>query len=150
MKKIIFKGSGTAIITPFTDNGVNYKELAKMLEYQINEGTDSIIVCGTTGEASTMSDEEKKKTIKLVVDTVNKRIPVIAGTGSNDTKKVIEMTKYAESVGARGPGCKRFDHHRHKPSLRDPFDNRIHSHRGSPSCIHRHGYSSQQCPRVAR
>lgn len=99
MKKIIFKGSGTAIITPFTDNGVNYKELAKMLEYQINEGTDSIIVCGTTGEASTMSDEEKKKTIKLVVDTVNKRIPVIAGTGSNDTKKVIEMTKYAESVG---------------------------------------------------
>lgn len=99
MKKIIFKGSGTAIITPFTDNGVNYKELAKMLEYQINEGTDSIIVCGTTGEVSTMSDEEKKKTIKLVVDTVNKRIPVIAGTGSNDTKKVIEMTKYAESVG---------------------------------------------------
>ena len=99
MKKIIFKGSGTAIITPFIDNKVNFDELEKMLEFQINENTDSIIVCGTTGEASTMSDEERKATIKFTVDTVNKRIPVIAGTGGNDTKKVIEMSKYAESIG---------------------------------------------------
>ncbi len=99
MKKIVFKGSGTAIITPFTDTGVNYEELKKMIEFQIKEGTDSIIICGTTGEASTMSDQEKKETIKFTVDTVNKRIPVIAGTGGNDTKKVIEMSKYAESVG---------------------------------------------------
>ena len=99
MKKIIFKGSGTAIITPFTDKGINYEEFKKMIEFQIKEGTDSIIVCGTTGEASTMSDKEKKEVIKFTVDTVNKRIPVIAGTGGNDTKKVINMSKYAESVG---------------------------------------------------
>ena len=99
MKKIIFKGSGVAIITPFTDNGINFEALKEMLEFQIKEGTDSIIVCGTTGEAATMSDKEKQETIKFVVDTVNKRIPVIAGTGGNDTKKVIEMTKYAESIG---------------------------------------------------
>ena len=100
MKKIVFKGSGVALITPFTDTGVNYEELKKMIEFQIKEGTDSIIICGTTGEAATMSDEEKKETIKFAVDTVNKRIPVIAGTGGNNTKKVIEMTKYAEMIGA--------------------------------------------------
>lgn len=70
-----------------------------MLEFQIREGTDAIIVCGTTGESSTMTEKEKKETIKFVVDVVNKRIPVIAGTGSNCTKNAIEMSKYAESVG---------------------------------------------------
>jgi len=99
MKKIIFKGSGVAIITPFTNEGVNYLELRRMIEFQIKEGTDSIIVCGTTGEAATMSDDEKKETIKFTVDVVNKRVPVIAGTGGNNTKKVIEMSKYAEDVG---------------------------------------------------
>ena len=99
MKKIIFKGSGVALVTPFTSTGVNYEELKKMLEFQIKEGTDSIIICGTTGEASTMSDTEKKETIKYTVDTVNKSIPIIAGTGGNNTQKVIEMSKYAESVG---------------------------------------------------
>ena len=99
MKKIIFKGSGTALITPFTASGINYEELRKLLEFQIKEGTDSIIICGTTGEASTMSEEEKKAVIKYTVDTVNKRIPVVAGTGGNDTKKVIAMSQYAESVG---------------------------------------------------
>ena len=99
MKKIIFKGSGVAIITPFTSAGINFDEFKKMLEFQIKEGTDSIIVCGTTGESSTMSDKEKKDLIKFTVDTVNKRIPVIAGTGGNNTKNVIEMSKYAESVG---------------------------------------------------
>ena len=100
MKKVIFKGAGTAIITPFKGDYVNFKEFRKMIEFQINEGTDSIIVCGTTGEAATMSDEEKKETIKFTVDVVNKRIPVIAGTGGNNTKKVIEMTKYVENAGA--------------------------------------------------
>ena len=100
MKKIIFKGCGTAIITPFTEDGVNFDEFGKLLEDQIKNHVDAIIVCGTTGEASTMTLEEKKATIKYAIDKVAKRIPVIAGTGGNCTKSVIEMTKYAESVGA--------------------------------------------------
>lgn len=102
MKKVIFKGCGTAIATPFNEDGVNYKVFKDMIENQIKEGVDSIIVCGTTGESSTMSEAERKETIKFVVDTVNKRIPVIAGTGSNNTNSAIEMTKYAESVGVDG------------------------------------------------
>jgi len=102
MKKIIFKGCGTAIITPFTEDGVNFDEFGKLLEDQIKNHVDAIIVCGTTGEASTMTLEEKKATIKYAIDKVAKRIPVIAGTGGNCTKSVIEMTKYAESVGADG------------------------------------------------
>ena len=100
MKKIIFKGCGTAIITPFTKDGVNFEEFKKMIEFQIHEGADSIIVCGTTGESSTMTTEEKKETIKFAIDIANKRIPIIAGTGGNCTKTAIEMSKYAESVGA--------------------------------------------------
>ncbi|MBQ6992781.1 MAG: 4-hydroxy-tetrahydrodipicolinate synthase [Clostridia bacterium] len=100
MKKVIFKGCGTAIITPFTEDGVNFEEFKKLIEFQIAGGADSIIVCGTTGEASTMTVEEKKETIKFAIDVANKRIPIIAGTGGNCTKSVIEMTKYAEEVGA--------------------------------------------------
>ncbi|MBU3131442.1 4-hydroxy-tetrahydrodipicolinate synthase [Clostridium gasigenes] len=95
----IFKGSGVAIITPFTDKGVNYPKLKELIEWHISEGTDAIVVCGTTGEATTMTEEEKRITIKFTVDTVNKRIPVIAGTGSNNTQHSIEMSKYAQSVG---------------------------------------------------
>ena len=102
MKKIIFKGAGTAIATPFVENGINYKEFEKMLEFQIKEKIDSIIVCGTTGEASTMTEEEKKELIKFTVEKVNRKVPVIAGTGGNNTKQVIEMSKYAEKVGADG------------------------------------------------
>ena len=102
MKKILFKGCGTAIATPFTEDGVNFEEFRKLLEFQISEGADAIIVCGTTGESSTMTEEERKQTIKFAIDTVNKRIPVIAGTGGNNTKSAIEMSKYAESVGADG------------------------------------------------
>lgn len=98
----IFKGSGVAIITPFNEKGVDFGKLRELLEWQISEGTDAIIVCGTTGEATTMSEEEKKETIKFTVEVVNKRIPVIAGTGGNDTLKSIEMSKYAESVGVDG------------------------------------------------
>ena len=99
MKKIIFKGCGTAIITPFNEKGVNFEEFKKLIEFQIANKADSIIVCGTTGESSTMSLEERKQTIKFAVETVNKRIPVIAGTGGNCTASVIEFTKYAESIG---------------------------------------------------
>lgn len=98
----IFKGSGVAIITPFNEKGVDFDKLQELIEWQISEGTDAIIVCGTTGEATTMSELEKKETIKFTVDVVNKRIPVIAGTGGNDTLKSIEMSKYAESVGVDG------------------------------------------------
>jgi len=100
MKKIIFKGCGTAIITPFTKDGVNFPEFEKLINYQIEKGADSIIVCGTTGESSTMSVEEKKATIQFAIRIVNKRIPVIAGTGGNCTQSAIEMTKFAEEVGA--------------------------------------------------
>ena len=100
MKSIIFKGCGTAIITPFTKDGVNFEEFKKLINDQIANGADAIIVCGTTGESSTMTVEEKKATIEFAIKTVNKRIPVIAGTGSNCTQSAIEMTKFAESVGA--------------------------------------------------
>lgn len=99
----IFKGSAVAIVTPLTsDNKINYKKLRELIEWHIEEKTDAIVICGTTGEASTMTKEEKEKTIKFTVDTVNKRVPVIAGTGSNNTEVSIEMSKYAESVGVDG------------------------------------------------
>ena len=98
----LFKGSGVAIVTPFNKKGVDFDALEKLVEWHIQENTDAIIVCGTTGEASTMSLQEKKETIKFVVDIVNKRIPVIAGTGTNNTEASIEMSKWAESVGVDG------------------------------------------------
>lgn len=102
MKKIIFKGCGTAIATPFNENKVNFEEFGKLIEKQIKEGVDAIIVCGTTGESSTMIVEERKETIKFAIQKAEKRVPIIAGTGGNCTANVIEMTKYAESVGADG------------------------------------------------
>lgn len=103
MKNIIFKGCGTAMCTPFKEDGsINYEELEKFIEFQISNKVDSLIVCGTTGESATMSDEERKETIKFVVEKVNKRVPVIAGTGSNNTVSAIKMTKYAQEVGADG------------------------------------------------
>ncbi|ATD55285.1 4-hydroxy-tetrahydrodipicolinate synthase [Clostridium chauvoei] len=95
----IFKGSAVAIVTPFNNNGVNFEKLKELLEWHISEGTDAIVICGTTGEATTMTEKEKKETIKFTVDIVNKRIPVITGTGSNNTAAAIEMSKYAEKVG---------------------------------------------------
>lgn len=102
MKKILFKGCGTAITTPFNEQGVNFKEFKRLIEYQISEHADAIIVCGTTGESSTMTEEEKKDTISFAVKTVAGRIPVIAGTGGNNTSSVISMTKWAETVGVDG------------------------------------------------
>jgi len=98
----IFKGSGVAIITPFKNGNVNYIKLRELIEWHIKEKTDAIIICGTTGEASTMSRYERKKTIKFTVDVVDKRIPVIAGTGNNNTLETIKMCQYAESVGVDG------------------------------------------------
>ena len=101
MKKIVFQGSGVAIITPFTDdNKINFPELGKIIDDQIANHTDAIIITGTTGESATMSDEEHKAAIKFAVEHVNKKIPVIAGTGSNDTHYAIQLSQYAESVGA--------------------------------------------------
>ncbi len=95
----VFEGSGVAIVTPFNDEGVDYDKLKDLLEWHIKEGTDSIVICGTTGEATTMTENEKKTVIKFAVDVINNRIPVIAGTGSNNTLSAIEMSRYAQSVG---------------------------------------------------
>ncbi|NMB33074.1 MAG: 4-hydroxy-tetrahydrodipicolinate synthase [Clostridium sp.] len=100
MNKPIFTGAGVAIVTPFTQDGVNYEKLGELIDFQIKEGIDSIIVCGTTGEASTMPDDEHKAVIKFAVEKVAKRVPVIAGTGSNDTIHAISLSKYAQEVGA--------------------------------------------------
>lgn len=102
MKKTPFIGSGVALITPFDENTVNYKVLEELIEYQIANNTDAIIICGTTGEPATMTESEKKEVIRFTVEKVNKRIPVIAGTGTNCTRTAIEMSKYAESVGVDG------------------------------------------------
>ena len=100
MKKPIFKGAGVAIITPYTEDGVNFPELGRIIEDQIKNGTDAIVITGTTGESATMTDEEHRATIKFAVDQVKGRIPVIAGTGSNETAYAVELSQYAEEVGA--------------------------------------------------
>ena len=99
MKPIIFKGCGTALATPFDENGINFKVFGEMIENQIKNNVDALIVCGTTGESATMTEKERKDAIKFVVDIAKKRVPVIAGTGSNNTIQAIAMTKYAEEVG---------------------------------------------------
>ena len=101
MKNTVFTGAGVAIVTPmFPDGSIDYAGLGENIEYQIANGTDAIIICGTTGESSTMTDEEHVECIRYCVEKVNKRVPVIAGTGSNDTKYAIELSKEAEKLGA--------------------------------------------------
>ncbi len=100
MKTPVFTGSAVALITPFNENGVDYPKLAELVEYHVANKTDAIVVCGTTGEPSTMPDPEHKAVMKFVIEKVAKRIPVIAGTGSNDTAHAIELSVYAEEVGA--------------------------------------------------
>lgn len=101
MKKTIFTGAGVAIVTPMNaDGSINYEEFGRNIDFQIANGTDAIIVCGTTGESSTMTDDEHKECIRYCVDRVNKRVPVIAGTGSNDTSYAVQLSKEAESLGA--------------------------------------------------
>lgn len=99
----IFKGAGVAIVTPMHENGrVNYDKLGEMIEFQIANSTDAIIICGTTGESSTMTHGEHLQTIKYAIDKVAKRVPVIAGTGSNCTETAIMMSQEAASYGADG------------------------------------------------
>lgn len=99
----IFTGAGVAIVTPFKSNGeVNYEKFAEHIEYQLNHKTDAIIVCGTTGEASTLTHEEHLEVIRFCVEKVAKRVPVIAGTGSNCTNTAIFLSKEAEGVGVDG------------------------------------------------
>ncbi|MBR3893800.1 MAG: 4-hydroxy-tetrahydrodipicolinate synthase [Clostridia bacterium] len=99
MKKTVFKGAATAIVTPLTENGVDYERFGKLIDWQIAEGIDALVVCGTTGEASTLTDEEHREVIKYAVERVGGRVPVIAGTGSNDTAYAVDLTKYACEVG---------------------------------------------------
>ena len=99
----VFKGSAVAIVTPMKENGdINYDKLAELIDEQIEAGTDAIVICGTTGESSTMSLEEKKLVIEFSIKIANKRIPIIVGTGGNNTKDVITLSKFAEKAGADG------------------------------------------------
>ena len=99
----IFKGAGVAIITPFHEDGsVNYDKLDELIDYHCENGTDSIIICGTTGESSTLTEEEHMECIKFTIERTKQRIPVIAGTGSNCTRTAIEMSKDAAEAGADG------------------------------------------------
>lgn len=100
MKNTVFTGAATAIVTPLTKDGIDYDQFGRLIEWQISEGIAAIVAIGTTGEGSTLSDKEHKDAIKFCVDKVAGRVPVIAGTGSNDTAYAIELTKYACEVGA--------------------------------------------------
>ena len=101
MSRPVFEGAGVAIVTPFFENGgINFDELKRLIEFQIEQKIDSIVICGSTGEAATMNHEEHVAAIKCAVDTVAGRVPVIAGTGSNDTAYCVELTKKAEELGA--------------------------------------------------
>ncbi|MEG0545905.1 MAG: 4-hydroxy-tetrahydrodipicolinate synthase [Oscillospiraceae bacterium] len=103
MKKPIFTGAGVAIVTPFTADGkINFPVLKDIIEDQIKNSTDAIVICGTTGESSTLTHEEHTDAIKFTVDVVNKRVPVIAGTGSNDTAYALELSLEAERAGVDG------------------------------------------------
>ncbi len=103
MKKQIFRGSGVAIVTPFNpDSSINFEEFARIIDFQVDNGTDCIVVCGTTGEASAMNDEEHLGCIEFCYKHVAGRIPVVAGVGSNDTRHAIELTSAAADIGVDG------------------------------------------------
>ena len=102
MKKCLFTGVATALATPFDDKGVNVKEFSRFIEFQINAGVNALVVCGTTGESSTMTKVEKVQAIKCALSTSKKRVPVIVGTGSNNTLATIEMSILAEELGVDG------------------------------------------------
>ena len=102
MKKILFKGVGSAVPTPFDENGVDISEFRKFLQFQIDNNVDALIVCGTTGESSTMTRDEKIIAINCALEVANEKIPVIVGTGSNNTREAIEMSEIAERLGANG------------------------------------------------
>ena len=98
----IFRGAATALITPMNANGVDYPALKKLIEWQIESGIDALVICGTTGEASTLTDEEHRQVLKFALEVAGGRVPMIAGTGSNDTDYAIELTQYACGIGYDG------------------------------------------------
>ena len=98
-RKPIFTGAASAIITPMNENGVDYENFKKLLNWQIEEGIDALVIAGTSGEGSTLTDEEHREVLKFAVEVIDGRVPVIAGTGSNDTAYAIELTKYACEIG---------------------------------------------------
>lgn len=100
MKKTVFEGVATAIITPLTEKGVDFDTFGRLIDWQIKCGVDAIVAAGTTGEGSTLTDEEHRQVLKYCVERVNGRVPVIAGTGSNDTAYAIDLTEYACEIGA--------------------------------------------------
>ena len=102
MKKPIFEGMATAIITPLNEKGIDYEAFGKLIDWQIEQGINALVVCGTTGESSTLTDQEHKDAITFAIKRVAGRVPVIAGTGSNDTAYAIELTKFASEAGADG------------------------------------------------
>jgi len=98
----IFKGAATALITPFKDGKIDYVSMGKLVQWQLEQGIDALVVCGTTGESSTLTNIEKVNLVKFVADLVNKRVPVLAGTGTNSTKVTLELSKEMERTGADG------------------------------------------------
>ena len=99
-KKRVFEGAATALITPLTENGIDYDAFGKLIEWQINSGIDALVICGTTGDASTLNDEDHISAIAYAAKCINKRVPLIAGTGSNDTAHAIKLATLAEKAGA--------------------------------------------------
>ena len=102
MKTPIFEGMATALITPITENGIDYEAFGKLIDWQIEEGIDGLVICGTTGESSTLTDEEHRDAIEFAVKRAAGRVPIIAGTGSNDTAYALDLTRFACSVGVDG------------------------------------------------
>lgn len=97
--KSVFKGAATALVTPLNENGIDYENFERLLNWQVEEGINALVICGTSGEGSTLSDEEHRAALKFAYDVVGKRVPMIAGTGSNDTAYAIDLTKFACEVG---------------------------------------------------
>ena len=102
MKKPIFEGIATALITPITENGIDYEAFGKVIDWQIEEGVNALVICGTTGEASTLTDDEHREAIAFSVKRSNGRVPIIAGTGSNDLAYALDLTKFACEAGVDG------------------------------------------------
>lgn len=100
MKKTIFEGAATALVTPLTQEGIDYNAFGRLIDWQIDSGIDALVICGTTGEGSTLTDEEHREAIRFAVERANKRVPIIAGTGSNDTDYAIDLTRFSYEVGA--------------------------------------------------
>lgn len=103
--KSVFRGAATALITPFSDGKLDYDSLERLIEYQISEGIDALLVCGTTGESATLTDKEKREIIRFSIDRVEGRVPLIAGTGSNNTASAVKLSKYASDAGADAVLC---------------------------------------------